>query len=130
MTDKFPSDFKATIRCFGLARDASVQWRLDDRVLGDPQPVHLDGTTDVTQSHASFPTGGPHVLSLRLFDEDRLQVDNQFQRVIDVTSELKTLIVEGNTRNGVGRLGCVSEVGIGSAERMIRETPTAMSRRS
>jgi hypothetical protein len=95
VTDKFPSDFKATIRCFGLVRDASVQWRLDDHVLGDPQPVHLDATTDVTQSHASFPSGGPHVLALRLFDEDRLQVDNQFQRVVDVTSELKTLIVEG-----------------------------------
>jgi len=95
VTDKFPTDFKATLRCFGLARDAQVQWKLDDRVLGDPQPVHLDSRTQVTQSHASFQTGGPHVLSLRLFDEDRLQVDNQFQRVIDVTSELKTLIVEG-----------------------------------
>ncbi len=95
VTDKFPSDFKAVVRCFGLARDASVQWKLDDRVLGDPEPVHLEAKTEVTQSHASFPTGGPHVLSVRLFDEDHLQVDNQFERVIDVTSELKALIVEG-----------------------------------
>jgi hypothetical protein len=95
VTDKLPMDFKATLRCFGLARDASVQWKLDDHVLGDAQAVHLDATTEITQSHASFQTGGPHVLSVRLFDEDRAQIDNQFQRVIDVTSELKTLIVEG-----------------------------------
>jgi hypothetical protein len=95
VTDKFPTDFKATLRCFGLARDAQVQWKLDDHVLGDAQPAHLDPKTEVTQSHATFQTGGPHVLSLRLFDDDHLQLDNQFQWVIDVTSELKTLIVEG-----------------------------------
>jgi hypothetical protein len=94
VTDKFPSDFQATIRTFGLPRDGSVQWKLDDQVLGTTDSVHLDGTTKLTQSHAIFNSGGPHVLSLRLIDDDRLQLDNEFDRVVQVTSELKTLIVE------------------------------------
>ena len=94
VTDKFPSDFKATIRTFGLPRDGSVEWKLDDQVLGAADSVHLDGTTELTQSHAIFNSGGPHVLSVRLIDDDRLQLDNEFDRVIQVTSELKTLIVE------------------------------------
>ena len=102
VTDKFPVDFRATVKAFGLTQPAAVQWKLDDRVLETPSTIRADGVTELTQSHALFTAGGPHVLSCRLLNDDRLQADNEFFRVVNVASELKTLIVEG--KRGVGTL--------------------------
>jgi hypothetical protein len=102
VTDKFPTDFKATLRGFGVPASAAVQWKLDDQPLDSPAPFKLDGSADLIQTHAHFETGGPHVLSARLINDDPLQVDNTFWRVVQVTSALKTLIVEG--KHGVNPL--------------------------
>src|SRR5205085_2523894 len=57
----------------------------------------------MTQPGASFRAGGPRLVTAQLNSEDRLKVDNTRWRVVDVASELKTLIVEGE--RAVGRLG-------------------------
>ncbi len=102
VTNRFQSDFKATIAGFGGQHEGTLQWKLDDQNIDGPPTVKLDGTVNLTESKASFATGGPHVLSGTLIDEDRLPADNTFWRVVDVASELKTLVVEG--KHGINRL--------------------------
>jgi Mg-chelatase subunit ChlD len=97
----FPNDLQAVIRGFGNGPDASIQWRLDDQPLpggGTIRPA-LDTPTQ-TQSRAQIKDGGQHVVSVALGSDNRLKVDDTRTRVIDVASELKVLIVEGE--RGIG----------------------------
>ena len=50
----------------------------------------------------SFKEGGPHVVSVTLNADDHLKIDNTRWRVVDVASEMKVLIVEGD--RGIGQL--------------------------
>lgn len=96
VTTKFKSDFKADVKGFGTGHDGTLQWKLDDQVLKGGGNIRLDNATpDQTVTDVAFPTGGPHVISAQLIDDDRLQVDNLRWRVVDVASEMKVLIVEG-----------------------------------
>lgn len=102
VTNRFQSDFKASIAGFGGLHEGTLQWKLDEQNIDGPDSAKLDGIVNLTQSKASFATGGPHVLSVTLIDQDRLPADNTFWRVVDVASELKTLVVEG--KHGINRL--------------------------
>lgn len=102
VTTRFNADFTATVRGFGTEPDSPLQWKLDDRTLGGGN-VHLAGDTPPqTLSNVLLPTGGPHVLSARLSTSDRLRADDVRYRTINVASELKVLIVEGD--RGVGSM--------------------------
>jgi hypothetical protein len=69
---------------------------VDDQWLEGGGAIHLDAATpDQVQSKARFTTGGPHIISAQITDDDRLAVDNARFRVVDVAAELKVLIVEG-----------------------------------
>ncbi len=102
VTTQFPADFLATLREYGSARSVQTQWRLDDVVLPGGATVELDSTTPpVTQSQARFGSGGPHVLSVSITGADKLRIDDTRYRVVDVASQLKTLIVEGERGGGL-----------------------------
>lgn len=97
----FANDFLAVIRGYGSGPDATLQWKLDDQPLpggGSIRPA-LDTPTQI-QSRSQIRDGGHHVLSVSLASENRLKVDDTRFRVVDVASELKVLIVEGE--RGVG----------------------------
>jgi hypothetical protein len=98
----FTNLLTALVRGFGgTGSDALIQWKLDEQPLpggGTIKPA-LD-TQPITQSQTQIKEGGPHVISVSLASDDRLKVDDTRSRVIDVASELKVLIVEGE--RGVG----------------------------
>jgi hypothetical protein len=100
---QFDNDFAATIRGFGNSNPATLQWTLDDQILpggGAVQPQL--NTPPQTQSQAQIKSGGLHVIAATLNGDDRLKIDDTRWRVVDVASELKVLIVEGE--HGVGPL--------------------------
>ena len=98
----FTNLLTSTVRGFGgTGSEALVQWKLDDQPLpggGSIKPA-LD-TPPLTQSQSQIKEGGPHVITVSLAGDNRLKVDDTRSRVIDVASELKVLIVEGE--RGVG----------------------------
>jgi hypothetical protein len=104
VTTQFPVDFLATLREFGPPRTVQAQWKLDDAVLPGGAAMAIDpATPPVTQSQARFTAGGPHVLSVSVVGGDKLRIDDTRHSVVDVVSQLKTLIVEGE--RGIGPLG-------------------------
>ena len=107
VTNRLQNDLLARLQQFGSAPspDARVQWKVDDALLpGGGGQVRLSGDPlVVAQPSAVFRTGGPHVVAVSLIGDDRLRDDNNRWRVVDVASELKVLIVEGE--RGMSRLG-------------------------
>jgi hypothetical protein len=103
VTSKFNNDFEAIVKGFGPGPQAMLQWKLDNQILPGGGTVKLDlDTPPQLQSNAQLKTGGPRVLTANLVGEDRLRIDDTRSRVVDVASELKVLIVEGD--RGVGLL--------------------------
>jgi Mg-chelatase subunit ChlD len=103
VTSKFNNDFLAQVQAFGSGADPVAQWKLDDQVL--PGGGHLKMTGEMqtlAQAGLAFRAGGAHVVTLNLAGEDRLKLDNQRWRVVNVVDGLKVLMVEGE--RGVGRL--------------------------
>jgi hypothetical protein len=101
VTNKFGANFAADVRGFGPAPKEMLRWRLGNEALEgtDPREVTPE-PKPALQTKAHFTTGGPQVMSVSLVpadagSTDRLPVDNTRYRVIDVASELKVLIVEG-----------------------------------
>jgi hypothetical protein len=102
VTTKFHTDFLAEIKGYGPGPDAMVQWKWDDQLLGDGGRLRPDTTTKAQrQTRANVTEGGQHVLSVTLVDDEKLKVDNTRYRVIEVASELKVLIVEGERSTGM-----------------------------
>jgi hypothetical protein len=96
--NNFGADFIADVRGFGEGPDANLQWRVDGNVLSGGGAIKLGiDTPPQTQS------GGAHVVSVSILGDDRLQIDNTRQRVVNVAAELKVLIVEGE--RGAGPMG-------------------------
>jgi hypothetical protein len=96
VTNKYDTSLKVDARNFGAGRPATIHWRKDDELLGSPTPLSFDATAEgQTLNQVRFATGGPHVVSATLDSGDALPIDDTFYRVIDVASQLKTLIVEG-----------------------------------
>jgi hypothetical protein len=102
VTSQFPVDFLATLRSFGPSRTVQTQWKLDDGVLPGGGTMTIDTQSEpITQSNARFSAGGPHVVSVTVVGGDRLRADDTRYRVVDVASQLKTLIVEGERGGGL-----------------------------
>ena len=100
----FPNPLVAVARGYGQAgRDVPVRWSIDGQPLpGNGEAANLTPQTPaITRSGVSFPTGGPHVITVAL-TADRLPVDDVRHRVVNVAADLKVLIVEG--RRGTGPL--------------------------
>ncbi len=95
----------ADVRGFGPgAGEAKLTWTLD----GQPMPAAASTLTPaaapapVTFTLASL-AGGIHVISASVAGGDPLRIDDSRSRVVNVVSQLKVLIVEGE--RGVGGLG-------------------------
>ena len=102
VTNKFNSDFIATVQGFGSGPDPALQWRLGDSALPGGRTVKLTGEPqNLPHSAITFANSGPQLISLTLAGDDRLKIDNQRAHVVNVAGALKVLLVEGE--RGVGR---------------------------
>ena len=105
---KFGADFIANVKGYGAPHDGTLQWKFDGRLLSGGGPLKLDTNTATqtepqTSVQAELKAGGPHAVTATIIGEDGLQIDNTRSRVINVVSQLKTLIVEGE--HGAGAAG-------------------------
>jgi aerotolerance regulator-like protein/VWA domain-containing protein len=105
VTDRFPADFVADVRGYGPgAGAAQVIFKIDDQATGA-------GSSGVKAAPESSPitytapslAGGLHVIEADVSQDDPLNVDDARRYVVNVVSQLKVLIVEGE--RGVGGLG-------------------------
>lgn len=100
---QFANDFQAIVRGYGSETQSLLQWKLDESILpGASQITPAINTPPITQPQVTIPKGGLHVMSAGLASENRLKIDDTRWRVVDVASELKVLIVEGE--RGIGPL--------------------------
>jgi hypothetical protein len=99
----FENDFAAVVRGYGPPAPAAIQWHLDGQPLGSPDSIRPDlDTAPITQAQAHFATGGPHTIGVQISGGDRLPIDDARLRVVNVASDVKVLIVEGD--RGIGAL--------------------------
>jgi antitoxin (DNA-binding transcriptional repressor) of toxin-antitoxin stability system len=110
----FSSDFIASVKGFGSPHDGTLQWKMDGQLLAgggklqlttDTQP-QTEGQTNLQialKSGGAGAGGGVHSITASIVGDDGLQIDNTRARIINVVSQLKTLIVEG--QHGVGAEG-------------------------
>jgi hypothetical protein len=97
------NEFSSLVRGFGGNSAAQLQWKLDNLPLpGGGQITPEVNTPPQTQYQAQIKDGGFHVISTSIASENRLKIDDTRWRVVDVASELKVLIVEGE--RGIGPL--------------------------
>src|SRR4051812_20993863 len=104
VTTKFSADFVTNVKGYGAGPDPTLQWKMNDAPVGQSKPVKLDlDTQPQSLSGQTITEGGPRVFSVTLAGgDDHLKVDNTRWRVVDVASEMKVLIVEGD--RGIGAL--------------------------
>lgn len=101
---EFYNSFDAIIRGYGSESEALMQWRLDDSILPGAKQVRPTLTSrPETQPQVKIGKGGLHVVSSVLNSDNRLKLDDARWRVVDVASEMKVLIVEGE--RGAGPFG-------------------------
>ncbi len=105
---QFGADFVASVKGFGSPREGTLQWKVDGRLLAGGGPLKLDTgtapqTETQTQLQMAIKAGGPHLITASIIGDDPLQVDNTRSRVVNVLSQLKALIVEGE--HGAGQEG-------------------------
>jgi Mg-chelatase subunit ChlD len=99
----YANDLTATVHGYGATREGLLQWRLDDQVLSGSQNVQPQpDSAPITQGNLQIQRGGLHVVSVTFTGDDRLKLDDTRNRVVDVASELKVLLVEGE--RGMGAL--------------------------
>ena len=103
----FAAPFTAAVRGYGTPREATVQWKVDGRLMAGGGPVTPTASTPpLTEPPqdlaAALRTAGPHVVSAALAGGggDPLPADDAFARVVNVVGGLKALIVEG--QHGIG----------------------------
>jgi hypothetical protein len=103
VTTKFSADFVTDVKGYGAGSDPVLQWKMNDVPVGVAKPVKLDlKTPPQSLSGLTITEGGPRVFSVSLAGDDRLKIDNTRWRVVDVASEMKVLLVEGE--RGIGAL--------------------------
>lgn len=104
----FAPSFTTNLRAYGQGGTCQLVWKIDGAQASDgaSSPLHLD-LTDHPQmlSRITFPSGGPHVLSASLISDDRLPCDDTRWRIVNVASDLKMLIVEGERQGQQGGAG-------------------------
>ena len=99
----FAPSFTAALRAYGQGSDPRLAWRIDGvAVQSEDDHTPRLGPTDTFQtlSRALFTTGGPHAISASLAGEDKLPCDDTRWRVVNVASDLKMLVVEGQRQVG------------------------------
>lgn len=97
---RFATDFVAEVKGFGPPHDAILQWEVDGKIVPSGGKIPLDANTppqieSKANLQSALASGGTHTITARLISDDPLQIDNSRTQVVNVASQLKTLIVEG-----------------------------------
>jgi hypothetical protein len=97
---RFATDFVADVKGFGPPHDAILQWEVDGKIVPGGGKITLDANTPPQieskgNLQNALGSGGTHTITARLISDDPLQIDNSRTEVVNVASQLKTLIVEG-----------------------------------
>jgi hypothetical protein len=103
LVSEFAPSFIANLRAYGEGPDPQLLWKIDDAKVDTASngSQHLDQIDKpITLGRATFPGGGPHVVSASLVSDDKLQADDTRWHVVNVASELKMLVVEGQRQAG------------------------------
>jgi hypothetical protein len=79
-----------------------VQWKIDDQLIPGIDRVQLTPNSEPLVKAPALSAGGARVVSVSLLTDDRLKLDDTRLRVVDVSDELRVLIVEGE--RGAGAL--------------------------
>jgi hypothetical protein len=96
VTNAFPVDFFADVKGFGGSAETVMQWQWDDKLIDTSMRLKPDmATPPQRQTKAQTKDGGVHLITAALRNDEKLKVDNTRSRVLEVASELKVLIVEG-----------------------------------
>jgi hypothetical protein len=105
ITTKYSADFRSMARSFGTSPDGLLQWRIDQKETDGTGKLKF-GEGDVISllSNKPFRSGGPHVVTATIAGDDRLKADNSRSVVVNVASEIKLLIVDGE-RSSQGLAG-------------------------
>jgi hypothetical protein len=114
VTTKFSADFTALPRAYGNAPDATLRWQIDEKDVSGGGSLKLsEGSPPVLLANQAIRAGGPHVITAGLISDDRLGVDNARHRVVNVASEMKVLIVDGErSTQGLSGSGAFLELAI------------------
>ena len=108
ISTKFSADFSAVVRGYGNGSDPLIQWQIDGQDTSGGGLVRLgENAAPVLLSNKPIREGGPHVISATVIGDDRLKLDNTRSRVVNVASEIKVLIVDGE-RSSLGLGGSSS----------------------
>jgi hypothetical protein len=105
VTDRFPADFVADVRGYGPgAGAAQIIFKIDDQPI-PPGGAGVKAAPESSPITSTAPNlaGGLHVIEADVAQDDPLKIDDSRRRVVNVVSQLKVLIVEGE--RGVGGLG-------------------------
>ncbi len=97
---RFPNDLLATARGYGNVGEVSVQWKIDDQLIPGIDRLQLTPNSEPLVKSPAFSSGGARVVSVSLLSDDRLKIDDTRMRVVDVSDELRVLIVEGERGPG------------------------------
>jgi hypothetical protein len=110
---RFGGTLVSTVRGFGTGADPMFQLYMDDKKpLGAQRSVHPDPSSGPLSppqmiQPEQIKIGGPHLFMASLLPSagqgDKLRVDNERYRVIDVPAELSVLIVQGQVSDQFGK---------------------------
>jgi hypothetical protein len=100
LTTKFPTQLQTDLRGFGITSPTTLQWNLDGQLIGTTESSPLVTGTAAMLDHVAFPSGGAHVLSVTATGDDSLPIDNICYRVVNIASQLRVLLVEGDRGSG------------------------------
>jgi hypothetical protein len=114
ITTKFSADFSAVARGFGNGADPILQWQIDEKDTSGGGLLKLgESGAPVLLSNKPIRAGGPHVITANLIGDDRLKLDNSRSAVVNVASEIKLLIVDGErSSQGLSGSGAFLELAL------------------
>ena len=114
LTTKFSSDFSSIVRGFGNGTEARLQWQIDEKDTAGGGPLKLgEAGAPMLLVNKPITSGGPHVITANVVGDDRLRVDNSRSRVVNVASEIKLLIVDGErSSQGLSGSGAFLELAL------------------
>jgi von Willebrand factor type A domain len=100
VTTQFSTSLLADVRGFDLTSPTFLQWKLDGRLIGSTQCSPSSAGATTVLDNVTISAGGTHVLSVRAAADDPLAIDNISYRALNVVSQLKVLLVEGDRGAG------------------------------
>ncbi len=114
LTTKFSADFSSTVRGYGNGSEARLKWQIDEKDTAGGGSIKAgDSGALMLLVNKPITVGGPHVITANVIGEDPLKIDNSRSRVVNVASEIKLLIVDGErSSQGLSGSGAFLELAL------------------